>query len=102
MSGKVMEKNKNKTERWKKGTQKQSIGIVGRIWPPSGDVVTGWVGSPVRLGVVCAQLLPEDSVSPWRGQKAALSLRPTSQLHFLNLNGHLYKQSTLIFIADHF
>lgn len=54
--------------------------------------VTGCVGSPVRLSVVCTQLLPKDSVSPWGGQKAALSLRPTSKLHFLNLNGHLYKQ----------
>lgn len=57
-----------------------------------GGKVTGCVGSPVRLSVVCAQLLPEDSVSPWGGQKAALSLRPASKLHFLNLNGHLYKQ----------
>lgn len=88
-----MDINTTKIKMRQRETQKQSIGIVGRVWPPSGDVVTGWVGSPVRLCVVCAQLLPEDSVSPWRGQKAALPLRPTSQLHFLNLNGHLYKQS---------
>lgn len=54
-------------------------------------VVTGWAGSPVHLGVVGTQLLPEDSVSTWRGQKAALSLRPTSQLHLLHLNGHLHR-----------
>lgn len=48
--------------------------------------------SPVRLGVVCAELLPEDSVSAWRGQKVALPLCPTSQLHLLHLNGHLYNK----------
>ena len=51
--------------------------------------VTGCVGSPVRLSIVCAQLLPEDSVAPWGRQKASLFLHPTSNLHFLNLNGYL-------------
>lgn len=46
-------------------------------------------GSPVRLCVVCAELLPEDSVSARRGQEAARSRRPSSQLHILHLNGHL-------------
>lgn len=48
--------------------------------------------SPVRLSIVCTQLLPEDSVPTWGGQKAALSLCPTTKLHLLNLNGNLYTQ----------
>lgn len=54
-------------------------------------MVTGWVGSPVRLSVVCTQLLPKDFVSARRCQKGAWSLRSTSQLYLLNLNGHLMK-----------
>lgn len=45
--------------------------------------------SPVHFCVVCAELLPEDSVPPRRGQKAALSLRPTSKLHLLHLDSDL-------------
>lgn len=50
-------------------------------------------GSPVRLGVVGAQLLPEDPVTPWSGQKAGLPLGSGAQLHFLDLDGHLRRQS---------
>lgn len=56
----------------------------------------GHEGSPVHLSVVSAQLLPQDSVS-WRGQKAARPLSTSSQFYFLNLNGHLFKQSKLFF-----
>lgn len=49
--------------------------------------------SPVRLGIVSAQLLPEDPVTSWSGQKAALSLCSTRQLDFLNLNSHLHAKS---------
>lgn len=52
--------------------------------------------SPVRLSIVCTQLLPEDSVPTWGGQKAALSLWPTTKLHLLNLNGNLYTQQKKI------
>lgn len=51
----------------------------------------------MRFCVVGAQLLPQDPVSPRRGQKAALSLSPTSQLHFLDLDGHLHTQQRSVF-----
>lgn len=51
-----------------------------------------WRGSPVRLGVVRAELLPQDPVCPRRGQEVARSLHPASQFHLLHLYGHLHIQ----------
>lgn len=51
--------------------------------------VMGCEGSPVRLGIVGAQLLPQDPVTSWSGQKAALPLCSAPELHFLNLNSNL-------------
>lgn len=61
-------------------------------WDPHSEVME-CEESPVRLGIVSAQLLPEDPVTSWGGQKAGLPLRSTPELHFLNLNSHLRGQS---------
>lgn len=61
-------------------------------WDPHSEVME-CEESPVRLGIVSTQLLPEDPVTSWSGQKAALPLCSTPELHFLNLNSHLHRQS---------
>lgn len=86
LSSRRMNKSKSKG----RGQREESAGTEGLS--AVREKVTGRMGSPVRLSVVRAQLLPEDSVSPWGGQKAALSLRPAYKLHLLNLNGHLSNQ----------